>query len=166
MKLITAFLTTFLFSFFAFAGFQGYQSTTNLGLFQAIKCSTGLTCTKQGEKINIVTTTVGTMRTVIAASTTSLTSSQCGSVILSSSTIQAGLPNATSALIGCHYTFVTGIASTFQVNPGDTDTIVAQTNAAGDRISNTTAGNTITLLAVAVSQWVVTGISGTWADSN
>lgn len=43
-----------LFSFTAFAGFQGYQSTTNLGVFNKIKCSTGMTCTKVGDKLDMV----------------------------------------------------------------------------------------------------------------
>lgn len=44
----------FVFGWDALAGFQAYQSTSNLGLFTAIKCSTGLTCTKVGEKLNMV----------------------------------------------------------------------------------------------------------------
>lgn len=46
----------------AFAGFQGYNGTTDLRIFNKIQCSTGLTCTKVGDKFKIVsspTITVG-----------------------------------------------------------------------------------------------------------
>lgn len=43
-----------LFGFQAFAGVGAYQNTTQLGLFEWIKCSTGLTCTKIGDKVQIV----------------------------------------------------------------------------------------------------------------
>lgn len=38
----------------ALAGFQAYQSTTSLGVLNKIKCSTGLTCTVVGDKLNMV----------------------------------------------------------------------------------------------------------------
>lgn len=168
MKTMTAFLFTVLFSVFGFAGFQGYQGVTNLGLFQAVKCSTGLTCSKVGTKLNIVTTTLGLLETTTAASAVSISTSQCGSTFALgvSTATQMGLPTATSAIIGCKLTFITAIASNFQINPDNGDQILVLTNASGDRISNTTLGNTVTLQAAAVSQWVVVGEKGTWADSN
>jgi len=54
MKLIMTTVLAVLFSLSAFAGFQGYQDTTNLGVFNKVKCSTGMTCTKSGDKLNIV----------------------------------------------------------------------------------------------------------------
>lgn len=53
MKSLMILITT-LFALTASAGFQGYQTTTDLGLFSKIKCSTGLTCTRVGDKMNIV----------------------------------------------------------------------------------------------------------------
>jgi hypothetical protein len=38
----------------AYAGFRAYNGTTDLDIFDAIKCSTGLTCTRVGGKLNIV----------------------------------------------------------------------------------------------------------------
>lgn len=38
----------------AWAGFQGYNGSTSLGVFNKMKCSTGLTCTKVGETFSVV----------------------------------------------------------------------------------------------------------------
>lgn len=38
----------------ALADFRGYMNTTNLGVFGAVKCSAGLTCTKVGDQLQIV----------------------------------------------------------------------------------------------------------------
>jgi hypothetical protein len=38
----------------AFAGFQAYNGTSDLKLFEKLKCSTGLTCTRVGDKLSIV----------------------------------------------------------------------------------------------------------------
>lgn len=54
MKKITLFIGALLVSFAAYAGFGAYQGTTSLGVFGYVKCSTGLTCTKVGDKLNIV----------------------------------------------------------------------------------------------------------------
>jgi hypothetical protein len=159
-------LMTILFGTVSQAGFQGYQSTTNLGLFQAVKCSTGLTCSKVGEKLNIVATTSGVLETTATATSISLDSTYCGQTLKNAAYTQVGLPNATSALVGCRITFATANATSFYVNPGDTDAILIQTNASGDRILNATLGNTITIQAIAVSLWAPIGVVGTWSDAN
>lgn len=38
----------------AWAGFQGLNGSTDLGIFNKVKCSTGLTCTKVGDAFSIV----------------------------------------------------------------------------------------------------------------
>lgn len=48
------FLIAFLISTQAFAGFQGYNETTSLGIFNKLKCHTGLTCTKVGDTFSVV----------------------------------------------------------------------------------------------------------------
>lgn len=48
MLMITLFTTT------AFAGFQGINGTTNLGIFNKVTCSTGLTCTKVKDAFSII----------------------------------------------------------------------------------------------------------------
>lgn len=54
MRFLTSFLVTTLLSFSAFAGFQGFGGTTDLKTFNKIWCSTGLTCTKVGDKFKMV----------------------------------------------------------------------------------------------------------------
>lgn len=52
MKILLLCLT--MVSLTSHAGFEAYQGTTSLKVFNKIKCSTGLTCTKVGDKLNIV----------------------------------------------------------------------------------------------------------------
>lgn len=52
MKKITMLLTV-LFTSLAFAGIGGFQDSTNLGQFAYVKCSTGLTCSKVGDKMQM-----------------------------------------------------------------------------------------------------------------
>lgn len=54
MKTTALFLFALLLAMPALAGFRGYSSTTSLGVFNAVTCSTGLTCTKVGDRFNIV----------------------------------------------------------------------------------------------------------------
>jgi hypothetical protein len=55
MKSIITVLTSLLLSTTAFAGVQAFNSSNvNLGIFSQVKCSTGLTCTRVGAKLNIV----------------------------------------------------------------------------------------------------------------
>lgn len=62
---ITMLIATLLLSFQAFAGFGAFSNTTNLGIFSYIKCSTGLTCTKVGNQMQVVASqTSGTSLTL------------------------------------------------------------------------------------------------------
>lgn len=56
----------------AFAGFAGYNGTTNLGVFNKYKCSTGLTCTKVGDVFSVVSSPsiTGSPLTLTAGSST------------------------------------------------------------------------------------------------
>lgn len=47
-------LASLLFSTSAMAGFQGYNGSSSLGVFNKMKCSTGLTCTKVGDTFSVV----------------------------------------------------------------------------------------------------------------
>lgn len=54
MKAFFSFLAVLCFSMFAHAGFEGIDNTgTSLKLFNRIKCSTGMTCTRVGDKFTI-----------------------------------------------------------------------------------------------------------------
>lgn len=162
-RILTAIGIVLFFAMTAFAGFRGYQNTTDLGIFQTVKCSTGLSCTKVGDKLQVVSGSA--LATLVAATATTITASQCGSVFYNSGAVVINLPEA-STVLGCKLTFVTLNASNFDVNPDNADQILVATNAAGDSIRNATLGNTITLQAVSASQWVVLGQTGTYLDNN
>ncbi len=54
----------------AWAGFQGINGSTSLGIFNKMKCSTGLTCTKVGDQFSIVSSpTISTGALSISAAT-------------------------------------------------------------------------------------------------
>ena len=97
MRKITLFIGALLVSFAAYAGFGAYQGTTSLGVFGYVKCSTGLTCTKVGDKLNIVSSPSitgfnsywcnrrwnwlisGFLQKQVAATANTITAAQCGS---------------------------------------------------------------------------------------
>lgn len=75
MKRTLAFLLITLFSIEVWAGFQGINGTTNLGIFNKVTCSTGLTCTKVGDAFSVVSSPVVSAGaiSVVAASSTAAT---------------------------------------------------------------------------------------------
>ena len=158
------FVVMFVFITTAFAGIGGYNGTTNLGVFDTVKCSTGLTCTKQGGKLNIVSSGGGGIAPT-TATTQTLTSADCGKVYVNSGAAVVTLPLA-STVLGCNFTFATMNASNFDVNPNDLDQILVLTNAVGDAVRNATLGNAIVLKAVQANRWVQIGGQGTWTDVN
>ena len=53
------------------------------------------------------------------------------------------------------------------IDPAAADQIHVLTNSAGDRISNTTSGDSVCLIAADGTYWIVIPAStGTWADAN
>lgn len=50
----TIVLLSVLFGLAAFAGVQGYNGTSSLGVFAKVKCSTGLTCSKDGDALKLI----------------------------------------------------------------------------------------------------------------
>lgn len=168
MKLMLMTVIAF-FTVSAFAGIQAYNSTTNLGVVSAVKCSTGLSCTKVGEKV-VVTARV--LDTILQPTTgTTLTGAQCGSTILNSpSLISINLPTGSSSLIGCHFKFQTIYASGISVNPDDSSTIYGLTVNAGSMILNSTKGSYIDLMYGLTNTWfafpgVVSG-GAIWTNAN
>lgn len=165
MKSVAMLITTLFFSLITLAGIGGYNGTTNLGIFDTVKCSSGLTCTKQGGKLNIVSNGGGGGIAPLAAVTGTLTSSDCGKIYYNTAAAVMTLPLA-STVLGCSFTFVTLNASNYDVNPNDADQILVLTNATGDAIRNATIGNAIVLKAVLANKWVQIGGQGTWTDIN
>lgn len=54
MKKFLGFLATMTIAMTAYAGFRAYSGTSDLKIFDSIKCSTGLTCTREGGKLLMV----------------------------------------------------------------------------------------------------------------
>jgi hypothetical protein len=73
------------------------------------------------------------------------------------------LPAAVEGLSYCAYNY-DGADLYIDVQSGDQ--IFVLTNATGDRITNTTAGNSVCLLAIGTTNWVATAINGTWSDAD
>lgn len=114
---------------------------------------------------------VGVKHDVVSPGATNpytVTIAMSGTVFYNSEANQSNLPDASTA-VGTEYTFVVTHASNFDVNPIDTNIILAATNAYGDMLRSTTAGDTVTLLAVDPNTWVVKSMypaSTDWADAN
>jgi len=156
----------------AFAGFEVFQSTTSLGVVNKVKCSTGMTCTKVGDKLNMVVGPAGVLENVISPATgATLTGAQCGSLVLNSpSAISLTLPTGAAGIIGCKYKFLLAYASGVTVDPDGSSTIYGLTNSAGDRILNSTEGSYIELIYGKTNKWYATPglVSGgaIWTDNN
>ena len=73
------------------------------------------------------------------------------------------LPSATPGLTECFYVVA---AQTFYVDPASGDQVHVLTNAAGDRISSATPGDSICLVAFDHTNWAALSKVGTWADAN
>jgi len=73
------------------------------------------------------------------------------------------LPAAVSDVWYCFYVYA---AQTVLVNPDDADQIYHLTNAAGDAITNTTAGDSLCLHAVDATGWIPMQENGTWNDAD
>lgn len=108
---------------------------------------------------------VGFRQSQVAATAVTATVAQCGATFINSGAVEVDLPEASTAL-GCRYTFITGHASNFDVDPEDSDQIAVLTNAAGDKIRNATVGNSVTLEAISASLWAVVAVYGTWSDAD
>lgn len=162
MKFLTM-IVLVMFGTSAFAGFQGYQGTTNLGLAQAVKCSTGLTCSKVGEKLVMV---ASNMPGIISQSTAvTLTSSDCGKTVSNPAAVSVNFPAGSTSLIGCKFTAVVGSGGLY-LNMGASDKIVGLTSVNGNYILNSSVSNNITLEYLSSGLWFPRDISGTWTQGN
>lgn len=163
MKSILLTVTILLTTCFAEAGFMLRNQNQNIDIVSTLQCDSGLVCTKQEDRAIVK---VNAALPPVAATATTITSSQCGQTFVNSGAVLMNLPEA-SGVLGCKLTFVTLNASNFDINPDNADTILTLTNAAGDMIRNATVGNSVVLQAVSASQWAVIGTpNGTWADNN
>lgn len=166
MKMMIMVLTM-LFTTASFASFQAFQSTTSLGVMNKIKCSTGMTCTKVGDKLNMTARVLGDVLTAEAAET--LVGAECGSTVVNQPfAVSITLPTGSSSLIGCKFKFVMAYSSGVTVDPDGSSIIYSLTNANGDRILNATKGSIVELEYATANTWFASPISGSqgWTDNN
>lgn len=147
--------------------FTGWNGTTNLKEFDAMECGPGITCSRDKNKLKLDSGNKVQVAIASGAAVT-LTSAYCGKTMLGptgTGAVQVNLP-LVSANNGCVMVFISRGTGNFDINPNDLDTILALTNATGDKIRNATAGNSVTLQAIPTLSWSAIGISGTWSDQN
>jgi hypothetical protein len=133
-------ILTVLFGVTAFAGFGAYQNTTNLGLYQAIKCGSGLTCTKFGSQLQIIAGPVLTVAgfTNFHAFSPSVLVSGGTSVSANSATVyltQIKIPNNVT---------LTGIKILNGTTVGTNKYIVSLYNALGSVVANSSLSGVTT----------------------
>ena len=71
-----------------------------------------------------------------------------------------------AAAAGLHYCFYIAPTQNITIVVGAADQIHHLTNAAGDRLQNGTAGDSICLTAIDIVYWIPTGEEGTWNDAD
>lgn len=163
LQIWTMFIATMLVGFSAYAGFGAYQSTQNLGVFANIKCSTGVSCSKSGDKLNIVASG-GAAHVQNLATATVVTAAQCGQSFYNAGAVAMTLPLA-STVLGCRFTFITMNATNFDVRANAADQILTSTSAVGRAARNAVVGSVIIVQAVAANKYVTISTQGTWADT-
>jgi hypothetical protein len=82
---------------------------------------------------------------------------------LATSAVTFTLGSAAPNRAVCFYVFA---AQMIYVDPATGDQIHVLTNAAGDRISSATPGDSICLVAIDYTNWAAYSKSGTWVDAN
>ena len=114
---------------------------------------------------------VGTKQDVVDGGATNpftVTIAMAGTVFYNSQAIEFDLPEA-STCIGCSYTFVVANASNLDVDPDGADIILNAANAVGDKIRSATVGDTVTVVAIDATNWVVQGMypaNTDWVDTD
>lgn len=115
--------------------------------------------------------TINGFKKVVVAKTASysVTAADCGKVFSNkgaTAQIYFDLPAISTSIAGCEYTFLVSAATSVTVNPNGTDYLKVMTNAAGDGVTNGTAGSCLKLLTDGYN-WYPNGTAyGTWSDSN
>lgn len=167
MNMFLGFLLIFTFSFKAIAGFGAYQSTQNLGLFQNFKCSTGLTCTKVGDKLNVVASLSGGI-SLVSGMVNFPTWLPASLISGTSVTATSGSMYVTQIFIPMNATF-TGVKILNGVTVGGANTYIAalyNSNGAklyNSNLSGTTSASANTYQAIPfTASGVVTGPNVYW----
>lgn len=162
--IVTAFLSTI-----AFAGFQGFNGSSNIGVFTGFKCSTGMTCTKLGGNMVVVSSpTLAGALTVTGASTLTGGIVNAGAKVnhigwqppsLTSGT--STTPSATTVYLSQIYipanVTLTGIKVNSAATVGTNKYIVALFDATGAAVANSALAGVTTANADAFQTIAFTG---------
>lgn len=105
---------------------------------------------------NVATSTTGKTLLVTESLTTQTNASATTS----------GTWNLPAAAAGLIYKFVVIAQQAMDINPATGDIILGLADATGDAIRSSTTGNTITLEAVDSTNWIPSGVVGSWTDIN
>jgi len=101
---------------------------------------------------------------IVPITNTQVISTQRGTLFTMSITnTTALLPDHLSGISFCFYN-LTG--EDIYIDPQGGDTIHVLTNAAGDRVTNTTAGDILCLVSDSAHNWLVLCRRGTWTDAD
>lgn len=157
MKKIGLLISLVFLTSMAIAGFHGYQSTTDLGNFNSVKCSTGLTCTKAGDKFVMVSSPAISTSSLSLSSTLSVT----GDVAVNTNKFNVTAASGNTAIAGTanvvgNFSIAT---NKFNVTAASGNTTVAGTlGVTGDVAVNTnkftvtaSSGNTLVAGTLAVT---------------
>jgi hypothetical protein len=92
-----------------------------------------------------------------------ITTGNTGDLITTTNAITLTLP---AAAVGLNYCIFNGDGNDIVIAPDSSDQIHTLTNAAGDRLTNTTVGDSICLVAIDGVYWAALERVGTWSDGN
>lgn len=148
-------ITTLLFGLQAFAGFGAYQNTTNLGIFSYLKCSTGMTCSKIGNQLQVVASQASGGVSVSPGVYTNFYGYETDNIVSGSTKAQIITGSSGSVYLTQIYVpfnaTLTGIGIANGPTVGTNKYILALYNAAGVLVANTTTASSGTLTAGAAT---------------
>lgn len=143
-------------------GVGGALNVAGLTTMAGALAVNGATLTGDGE-----TLTSGFLPAGIAVGATNpltVTAAMSGSMFLTSQASHLDLPaDPTGGMAGCLiYTVVVGHASAVEIDPNGTDIFLYASAGAGQVLTSSTVGDTITIIGVSATQWAVKSVVGTW----
>lgn len=91
------------------------------------------------------------------------TAADTGAVINTTNAITVTLPAVAAGLNLCVFN---GDGADIKIDPSTTNTVVTLTNGNGDRLTNTTVGDSVCLVGLSGTSWMALERVGTWSDGN
>lgn len=104
--------------------------------------------------------------TAIVTDTTLTAAQSSGYLVLKNTgtaTVTLSLPAAAEGITYCVYNYD---GDDISIDPATGDKFAILTDAAGDKLTNSTAGNHICFFAADATDWLAYAVNGTWSDGN